>query len=371
MRRTAKRLGYFLSVLCMAAGCLPDGDMKHRTTVVPEALDDGWTIDTPENVDLDPVALAELHDALLREDRSFGTLAVLIVKQGKLVWETYLRSPADRDHYHHLQSTTKSVTSLGFGAARGAGYFPDLDADLAQFLPDAVAGLDSRKGQITLQQLLTMRSGLDFDNDVFSVEMWVDHPADPIGHILNKPMYADPGERFYYRDADPQLLGYVMQSQLGMSEEQWVRAHLFEPMGIDDYFWEAGPDGVSMAAHGLHLRPRDLAKLGQFLLDGCVWNGEQLVPAAWCQQATQTHIPPAQTVQTAMQDRSEPLGYGYYFWTLPNDNAYSTWGHGGQFALVVPDKEMVLVQVALPDTSGDLHGTGLPDFIALTAPLWR
>ncbi len=361
------RLPWLALIGLALAACLPDGTLKHRGPVVPEQLDDGWEIATPASVGLDQAALAQLHEQLLREDRSFGTLAVLIVKDGKLVWETYLRSLADRDHYHHLQSSTKSVTSLAFGAARGAGFFPDLQATLGQLLPDAVRGLDPRKAHITLEQLLTMRSGIAFDNDVFSVEMWVNKPRDPLRYILQKPMYADPGERFYYRDADPQLLGYVMQAALGMHEEQWVRKQIFEPLGITDYYWESGPDGVTMAAHGLHLRPRDFAKLGQLLLEGCAWHGTQLVPQAWCDAATSAHVPPKDT----QIQGGEQLGYGYYFWVLTGDGAFSTWGHGGQFVLVVPAKQMVLVQVALPDTSGDLNGTSLPDFVELTAPLWR
>jgi len=357
-----------LLVLSLAASCLPDGEMKHRGPVVPEALDDGWEIATPASVGLDEAALAELQDQLLREDRSFGTLGVLIVKDGKLVWETYLRDLSDRDHYHHLQSSTKSVTSLALGAAIGEGHFPDLDATLGELLPDAVRGLDPRKAEITLEELLTMRSGIAFDNDVFSVEMWVDKPSDPLRYILNKPMYADPGERFYYRDADPQLLGYVLQHELGMSEARFVKQRIFDPLGVEDYYWESGHDGVTQAAHGLHLRPRDFAKLGQLLLDGCRWHGEQLVPEAYCETATREHVSPKQVGHIS---DAVPLGYGYYFWVPSDDDVFSTWGHGGQFVLVVPARDMVLVQIALPDTDGDLHGTRLEDFVQLTAPLWR
>jgi CubicO group peptidase (beta-lactamase class C family) len=355
-----------LALACVTAnGCLPDAEFKHRGPVVPEPLNDGWEIASPESVGLDPEALAGIHEELLREDRNFATLGMLVIKDGKLVWETYLRTLADRDRYHHIQSATKSVTSLAFGIARGDGLFPDLDAPLSEFVPDELEGLDPKKAAITLEHLLTMRSGLDFDNDVFSVEMWVDKPSDPLRYILKKPLYADPGERFYYRDADPQIIGYLLDRETGQSEEAFVQERLFEPLGIEDYYWEAGHDGTTLAAHGLHLRPRDLAKFGQLLLDGCAWHGEQLVPRAWCEDATREHVS-----ADDVSDDEEGRAYGYYYWVLAEPEAFAAWGHGGQFVLVVPAKRMVLVQVALPD-GDDLHGSILRQFVALTEPLWR
>ncbi len=359
----------WVACVSVTVGCLPDAAFKHRGPTQPEPLDDGWEIATPTSVGLDPVALSAIHDQLLREDRSFGAVAMMVIKDGKLVWETYLRSLADRDRINHIQSATKSVTSLAVGLARAHGHLLDLDATLGELLPDAVAGLDPQKAQITLDHLLTMRSGIDFENEDFALEMWLERPDDPLRHILSKPLYAAPGERFHYRDADPQVVSYVVQAAVGMREEEWVQRHLLSPLGISDYQWESGPDGASLGPDGLHLRPRDFAKLGLFLLDGCRWRGEALVPADYCTLATREHVPAEETDNPR---RREALGYGYYFWTLPNDEGvYAAWGHGGQYLLIVPDKNMVLVQTGLPDTSNDLHGNELPDFIELTAPLWR
>jgi CubicO group peptidase (beta-lactamase class C family) len=356
------RLGLCGLLLVPALACLPDGTMKHDGPVVPEALADGWQIDTPENVGLDPDQLAAIHRDLLREDRHFGALAFLVVRDGKLVFETYLRDPADRDRHHHLQSVTKSFTSLAFGAARDEGLFPDLEARLASFFPAELEGLDPAKGEITLAELLTMRSGLAFDNDDFSMEMWVDQPPNPLRYILAKPLYAAPGERFYYRDADPQLVGYALQRAAGESEEAWMRRHVFDPLGITDYLWEHGPD-VTMAAHGLHLRPRDMAKVGQLLLDEGRWQGRALVSGAWIAAATRAQATPQPSPWVP-----EGTMYGYYFWILPDGRGFTAAGHGGQFILVVPARRMVIVQVALPDTD-DLQGGTLRDFLALVGPL--
>jgi CubicO group peptidase (beta-lactamase class C family) len=159
------------------AACLLDGNLKHDNPTVPESLADGWEIASPESAGVSPAALASVHHELLREDRHVGTLGFLVVKDGKLVWETYLRSPADRDHYHHVQSVTKSVTSLLLGIVRGDLGGPPLDARLGDLLPDEMAGLEPDKPEIRLRDLLTMRSGIAFDNDRFSREMWVGRPS--------------------------------------------------------------------------------------------------------------------------------------------------------------------------------------------------
>jgi CubicO group peptidase (beta-lactamase class C family) len=350
-------------VATIGGGCLLDKDFKHRGPTQPEPLNDGWNIATPESVGMDPQALAAIHDELLLPERFVGALGFLVIKDGKLVFETYLRSLADRDHVHHLQSTTKSVTSLVFGIGRDQGWLPAVDTTLCSILPDECVGLEPRKQTITLDELLTMRSGLTFSNDVFSVEMWVDKPAHPIRYILDKPLFADPGTLFKYRDADPQLVGYAMQRLAGRNEESLGREFLFGPLGITDYYWDYGAQGETMAAHGLHLRPRDLAKIGQLALDGGVWNGTHVVSQAWLDVSTVKQVQP---------DGHERLGYGYYWWTVPEAGGFSTWGHGGQYAFVIPAKRMVLVLVSMPDTNADvLHGGILEQFVDLTRPLWQ
>jgi CubicO group peptidase (beta-lactamase class C family) len=207
-----------------------------------------------------------------------------------------------------------------------------------------------------------MRSGLSFDNDDFSIEMWVDKPAHPLRYILSKPLYADPGQRFYYRDADPQIVGYALQKLAAQREGDLVKQHIFTPLGIRDYYWERGPDGVYLAAHGLHLRPRDLAKIGQLLLDRGEWRGTRVVSEEWLQLATTE-----QTTSTTRDRKGRFFPYGYYFWIVPGVG-FAAWGHGGQFILVVPSEDMVIVQVALPD-SDDLPGSHLNDLLGLVAPL--
>ena len=363
------RCGSLALTAAFLGGCLPDGHWKARHSTQPEQLDDGWKTATPESVGLDPTVLASIHADLLREDRHFGTLGFLVVKSSKLVFETYLQTPEDRERAHHIQSVTKSVTSMVFGIARKDGLFPDLDAPISAFLPASVfEGLDPRKRGITLDHLLTMRSGIAFSNDVFFVEMLVDRPADPLRYILEKPLYATPGEQYRYRDADPMLLSYVLQYATGMPESEFAGRRLLAPLGIGDYHWEAAPDGATLGGVGLRLRPRELAKIGQLMLE-CVQGSNQIVESAWCAEAIKQRIPPERARAPDAPIRAVPRGYGYYFWTLPDHNALAAWGHGGQYILVVPAHDLVLIQIAMPD-SDYLHGGWLEDFVELTEALF-
>jgi CubicO group peptidase (beta-lactamase class C family) len=361
-RNRAARAGGALA--CLLLGCWFDGDLKHDTGVTPESLGDGWELAAPEDVGLDVQVLTSIHEQLLSEQRHRGTLSLLVVKDGKLVWETYLRRRSDQAEYRNIQSATKSVTSLVFGIARDQGFVPSLDATLGEIFPDELAGLDPRKAAITLRDLLTMRSGIAFDNEHFAVEMWVEKPAHPLRYMLSKPLYADPGERYYYRDVDPQLIGYALSRLTGESEQQLAQA-LFVPLGISDYYWEAGGDGVNLAAHGLQLLPRDLAKLGQLVLDRGEWHGQRVVSEEWLQLSTVEQVSPEQR-QAGIGQEAPDFGYGYYWWVVPGVG-YSAWGHGGQFVLVVPARKLVLVQTAFPDT--DLPDSDLSSFLDLVRPL--
>jgi CubicO group peptidase (beta-lactamase class C family) len=350
-----------LAVLLLANGCFFDGDLKHDTGVVPERLDDGWNLGTPDEVGLSAAVLDDIHRELLREDRYRGALSFMVVKDRKLVWETYLRERSDQRKAAPIQSATKSVTSLLFGIAIERGIVPSVGLSLGEIFPDELAGLDARKRTITLDDLLTMRSGLDFDNDDFYADMLDDEPAERVRYMLEKPLFADPGKAYDYRDIDPQLVSDALTRLSGSTELELANETLFPALGIEDFFWEPWPDGVTLGAAGLLLIPRDLAKLGQMVLDGGLWNGERVVSEEWLSLSTRAHVETGEK-----NPLGGAFGYGYYWWVVP-DVGFAAMGHGGQFILVVPERNMVLVQTAYPYASvGD---DDLASFVDLVRPL--
>jgi CubicO group peptidase (beta-lactamase class C family) len=355
---TAALIVSFISV----SGCVSDMPFKFETSNVPEQLNDGWEVASPEEVGIDPEILDEVHADFASEDRYFNAKSLLVVKNGKLVFEAYCRNADDRDRYGHVASVTKSVTSLVFGIVKSEGYIDSLGQFLYSVMPEKFPS-DVRKRSITFRHLLTMTSGLAFDNDVFSVEIYVDEPCNPVKYILAKSLYAMPGERFYYRDCDPHLISYAIGRLTGKSEARWARERLFEPLGITEYYWDADHTGTTMGAHGLHLKPRDMAKIGQLVLDHGRWRGQQVVDSTWVAVSTRRQV------DTTHQTEPHVYHYGYYWWVLPRWEAFTAWGHGGNFIFILPAKSMVIIMTSMADTDDDTVGTKLEDFEELIRPL--
>ncbi len=342
----------------LVLSCFPNAQLKTDFDVVPEELGDGWQVATPEEAGLDTAKVMEAYRLLWSENAYYNARSLLVIRHGKLVFENYCRDSTDRDVMAHIQSATKSVTSLVFGICRDSGFFPNLDTTLYALMPDKFPD-DTLKRRITLRHLLTMRSGIRFDNNVYSDEVLNKKPEDIVRYILSKPTYAAPGEIFYYRDCDPQLVSSTVQQVTGRSLEEIARVRLFGPMGITDYIWAPNGDGSSQGGHGLFLKPRDLAKFGVLALRQGDWNGQQLVSPEWTALSTSD-----QTDSLPEQDPPN-LRYGFYWWELHGEGTFSAWGHGGQFACVIPGLDMVVVMTSMPSTNDDFVGTTMTKFLPL------
>jgi len=343
-------------------GCVSDAPFKFEGTTVPQQMNDGWQVASPEDVNINQAALDEVYRNFVSDDRFLNSKSLLVVKSKKLVFEAYCRDPGDRDRYGAIQSVTKSITSLVFGIIKSEGFIDSLGQRLYDTMPEKFPS-DVHKPSITLQHLLTMRSGLSFDNDVFSMEILADKPSDPIKYILKKPMYAPPGERFNYRDCDPHLISYAIWRLTGKTLEQWTKERLFDPLGIVSYYWGSDHTGTTMGAFGLCLKARDMAKIGQMVLDHGYWNGVQIVDSSWVAISTEK--------QVETGDDTEPYiyHYGYYWWIIPRWNAFAAWGAGGNYIFIMPSREVVIVMTSMPDVDSDLFEQNLPSFEELIRPL--
>jgi CubicO group peptidase (beta-lactamase class C family) len=324
-------------------GCVPDSDLKTGFNMEPTPLNDGWQISTPAAEGFNEAALQGVYEQLFSEDEYITAISLLVIRNGKLVAEGYFRSLGDIQVKRQIQSVTKSMTSLVFGIARDLGYFDDLDQRLYDIVPEAFDD-DLRKREITLRHLLTMQACLKFWSDEFALEMIINDQKNVMKYILAKPLFANPGAMFNYRDCDPQLLGGAVSVKTGMTLDEIAKDRLFNPMGIVDYYWEKNADGDNWAAQALFMRPRALAKIGQLVLNKGNWHGEQLISEAWIEQATSI-----QTLQYQGQpeDSKDPF-YGFYWWVYPHLGAFTALGAGGQFIFVVPDKNLVIVMTSEP-----------------------
>jgi len=339
----------------LAGACIPEGRLKLPLNMQPRDIGDGWKLGTPESVGLDPARARAVYEKVFSDDDFINALSLLVIKDGILVAEGYVRELGDITRKTHIQSVTKSLTSLAFGVARSRGFFPDVHAPLASFLTVT----DPAKQSITLEHLLTMRSGIDVDNETFGIELEMAERHHWTEWLLDQPLHSKPGERFNYRDCDPQLVASAILAETGESVEQILRSTVFDSLGITDVHWFHSPDDEPAGAHGVWMRPRDLAKIGELTRLGGTFEGKSLVPESWISEATR-----AQSGVDPDDPYTVGFFYGYYFWIVPEIAAYSSWGHGGTFGLVVPDQQLVMVLTSMPD-AGHQIGSELDDIVDL------
>jgi CubicO group peptidase (beta-lactamase class C family) len=186
---------------------------------------------------------------------------------------------------HTLQSVTKSVTAILVGMALARHEIPTLDVPLLQYFDtNAIDHLDDRKQRITLRHRRAMSAGLDWDElsmpyeDPTNVCQRMEQSADWIGFTLNRLMAYEPGTVFAYSSGLSHLLSPILLQATGSPVDAYAATHLFQPLGITDFYWKRAPDGLPDTQSGLYLRRTDLAKIGYLYLRDGWWEGRRLVP---------------------------------------------------------------------------------------------
>ncbi len=248
---------------------------------------------------------------------------------------------------HTLQSVTKSVTSAALGVAVTEGLIKDAQVPVMPYFSSYDHDLsDPRKSDITLEDFLTMRSGIDwvttggYDSNEHSTiqleasEQWIQF-------ILNRPMETKSGERFDYNDGVSVLLGKIIREATGQRADKWAKEKLFTPIGIDEFHWKITPDGEADTEGGLYLATHDLARIGYLFLRGGEWNGKRILSEAWVKSSVTPFVS-----DVAPDNDQNNTGYGYQWWIPSHENGeakiYSGNGYGGQFIMVVPEYDIVL-----------------------------
>ena len=302
---------------------------------------DGWLNTTPEDQDMDSELLNEMMDQI----GEYGLLidSILIVRNGYLVFEEYPRTNYNSDSHHIIHSCTKSYTSALVGIAIQEGYIDGVDSKLIDLLPNrTIANLDERKEAITLEHVLTMTSGLEWDEwtEPYSSsqnslnKLWA--ASDAVQHMLDLPMIHNPGETWTYSSGGSHLLGAIVAEATGTSLLDYAMEKLFTPLGIpsSNIYWPRDSNGRYWGHGGVEMVPRDMAKFGYLYLNNGTWDGEQIVPTEWVQQSAAT-----------LYSFDDYSGYSYQWWTNPTEiaNVYSAQGYSGQFIFVIPSLDMVVV----------------------------
>lgn len=339
-----------------------------------------WTRSDPEAEGLDPGPLARL-DSLVRSGSTGLVDRLVVVRNARLVVdERYARDyfeasrgresaigcgwqgcagdpsriedpynylhPSSHPYWHgsdlhSVQSVTKSVAATVLGAALHRGDLPGLDAPLLSYFRDRdLSRADPRLSTATLEDLLTMRTGIEWHEtdrplDETNTTLRLERSEDWIRFTLEQPMDAEPGVKWAYSSGGSHLMSGVIRSATGRFMDEYAREVLFGPLGIRSFHWKKTPSGYPDTEGGLYISATDLAKIGLLYLHDGTWDGTRILPEGWARTATAVHVP--NTLSAA--------GYGYQWWRLDRDGIeiWAGQGFGENYLLVLPDYDVVAV----------------------------
>jgi CubicO group peptidase (beta-lactamase class C family) len=292
-----------------------------------------WRQSTPEAQGLDSTVLAQMVESI--SQKSLNVHSVTVLRHGYIVMDAYFYSYR-QDALHDVASVTKSITSALVGIAVDKGLV-STDKPLLSYFPyEAPGDPEPSKKQITVDNLLTMRPGMDCGFRPGEQELEAMRRTDDwVRYALALPMINPPGTKFGYCSPGFHLLSSIVTAAIHEPEADFGRKYLFEPIGIKDVVWPPDPQGRTHGWGDSHFFAHDLARLGYLYLHKENWNGKQIISSDWVARSTAVH---ANTGRPGVD-------YGYGWWLYPDQNPreVSANGRGGQKITVWPDKDMIVV----------------------------
>jgi CubicO group peptidase (beta-lactamase class C family) len=334
-----------LAALCACGGGTPSGGPASTGAIQPGPPievapnpTDQWTLVAPASVGMDAATLAQAPAAVKSDS---GISAILVMRHGQPVLEQYWNG-YDQDTLHDIRSATKSITSLLVGMAIDQHALGGVDDTVAQWLGTDYPGAPVLSRGLVLENLLTMQSGLacnDWDGASPGNEEHMYGAQDWVQFWLGLAQAAPPGSVESYCTGNAVALGHILSNATRQSVQDFAQANLFGPLAITSARWNTYDGNRADTGGHMHMRPRDMIKIGQLALQRGQWNGAQLVSGAWID---------ALSTQHGAFDASPADGYGYLWWhsteqwKTPVDMFYAN-GAGGQFIFVVPQLDLVAV----------------------------
>ncbi|MDR2911790.1 MAG: beta-lactamase family protein [Alistipes sp.] len=321
-----------LALLLTVASCAPTP--KSTANLTPEG---NLPRAEASNADFDPAGLADF-EAAFRAAEGLEIHSVMVLHHGRVVAEKwYAPGAPDVPHVMHSVSKSFTATAVGFAVAEG---LVKLDDKVASFFPDKVPAAPSpHLSTMTVRNLLTMSTG--------QLEQPSRAGQDWIADFLAAPIDDTPGANFRYNSMATFMLSAIVQKVTGQKIVDYLQPRLFGPLAFTGYHWEESPDGINVGGWGLYIKTEDMAKFGQLFLQNGVWNGEQLLPAGWVEEASTAKIAsgPAGNETLVNPDSDWTQGYGYQMWRSRH-GAYRADGANGQYIIVIPDSDAVVAITA-------------------------
>ncbi len=337
---------YSILISLFISGCLKDDGVNQPfVTYEPRTLGDGLSISTPTNENMDAIALNEIYNEVSVDKNLWSLRSLLVFRNDKLVSEAYLKSAEDITEKHLVWSFTKQVMGILFGIAIENGLIKDIQDPISDYF-DTELSNHPDKNAITIRNLMTMQSGIDYNNDGVGGEtdkMLRQIPDNSVDFILDRPLNATPGTKFHYNDGNPHLMSALIQKMAGKATDVWADEVLFSKIGMTNYNWLRYKDGITLGGYGIETTPREMAKIALLVSNNGVYNGHQVISSNWINEMV--------SPQVKIED--SPYSFGYYWWVDKSREIQFMWGHGGQFAFIVPSKKLIVLMTSIPNTQGD------------------
>ena len=301
------------------------GSHKPDFRPLPQRLP--FPVATPESCGIASSHLESfLHE--LDGDRTLDMHGISIYRHGRRLVDTAFGA-YDRGVWHITYSECKSITALAIGMLVDEGKLALSERLIDIFDRGGLSKLTH--ANLTVEDLLTMRSGVGMNESAAATETeWV--------KCFFESSVKNPGTTFHYNSINTYMLSAIVTRRTGQSLVEYLRTRLFAPLCIDNYYWEASPEGITKAGWGLYLLPEDLAKIGQLILNGGIWKGQTLVSAAWIKQMT------AKQAETPAHTGN--FNYGYQTWVGRQNDCFLFNGMFGQNVIGYPETGILIVSNA-------------------------
>ena len=359
---------FLLLVLCILINSSCNECPPVYSYEVPKSYNDGLKTGSLAQVGMDSLLIKHLINCIYAN--KYGQVhSILIFKDNLLVFEEYMEGNRFKwdgpNHYgekiqwaqddmHDIMSCSKSITSATIGIAVDQGYIKSVHESIFNYLPGHQQFKTNGKEKITIEHLLTMTSGLKWDewkdhgtsaNDIDRI--YFECSQDPVKCILEKELLHTPGEKFTYNGGGTIILGEVLKHATKMNIGDYSDKHLFTPLGIDSVYWYQFKNGTYACDGSIKMTPRDMLKFGIAFLDDGTWNDQRIISKEWVEKSKTTYG--NNTGINIPIDDSGRNGYAYSWWTneIPGGGKsaklFQASGWGGQEIIVMPGFNMVVV----------------------------
>lgn len=326
-----------LIVLCIVKLCNAQNNYIYSQ---PKLLDDGLKTNHLNSQHIDTTLIYKFFNQIKFKKNKIHS--ILVLKNDQLIIEEYFKGHSE-NKTHDLRSATKSIRSILIGIAIDNGFIDNVNDPISKYLKSPIPNknLDKRKDKITIKHLLTMSSGLDCndhnkaskgqEDKIYKKKDWLQYAVD-------LPIINEPGAVSNYCSIGTVIVAEIISQATGMTIDTFAEQFLFSPLGIINKRWDhTSKKKVIASAKRLYMTSRDMAKIGQLILNNGLWNGKQIISEKWVEEST--------TMKTKISGND----YAYLWWNIPfrlNKKltvSKTASGNGGQYIIVIPEIEMVAI----------------------------